>query len=276
MHPFLDLKFIKLPLYGISIASGVVLGGILVILCCHRKKKDVNDFLIIAAMSTLLAFAGAKLLYLMTIVPFSKLPKALFLTLFKPKEFEAGAGFVFYGGLIGGFIGYFVGTKIAKCSLDNFFEEITFLIPLVHGFGRLGCFFGGCCYGISPYNGPLALHYNPETTITSVPTDCGVFPVQPLESILLWGFAAVMLVRYFRNKSVLLPVYLVYYAVVRFFLEFLRGDLERGHAGLLSTSQWISIGILLAGILLMVFWKKILVWCSTASKKQEAKEAVTE
>ena len=50
----------------------------------------------------------------------------------------------------------------------------------------------------------------------------------------------------------LLPLYLALYAAGRFLLEFLRGDAIRGFAGPLSTSQWISLGILaVCGVLLL-------------------------
>ena len=63
-----------------------------------------------------------------------------------------GSGFVFYGGLFGGILGYYLGVKIAKCNFSDFVSFFVFIVPLVHGFGRIGCFCAGCCYGI-PYEG---------------------------------------------------------------------------------------------------------------------------
>ena len=52
-------------------------------------------------------------------------------------------------------------------------------------------------------------------------------------------------------------LYLIIYSVGRFIIEFFRGDIERGQIGILSTSQFISIFIFAAGILLYVFAEKI-------------------
>ena len=45
--------------------------------------------------------------------------------------------------------------------------------------------------------------------------------------------------------------YLIFYSIGRFILEFFRGDMERGSVGELSTSQFIAIFTLLAGILIV-------------------------
>lgn len=250
MHPFINLGFFKIPLYGLCIASGLLLGGLLIYFACKFKKKNFYDFLILAAMSLAFGFAGAKLLFLFTSYPLKQIPKVIAALLFGGNKNTIGQGFVFYGGFIGGFIGMLLGCKIAGCKITEFFEEITFLIPLVHGFGRLGCTFGGCCYGI-PYEGPFALHYH--NPITSVTPHIGIFPVQPLESLLLFTFAAVMIFLYFRKIKLNLLWYITYYSVVRFVLEFFRGDLERGHAGLFSTSQWISICLFIISLGFSIF-----------------------
>ena len=50
--------------------------------------------------------------------------------------------------------------------------------------------------------------------------------------------------------------YLIFYSIGRFVLEFFRGDLIRGSVGMLSTSQFISLFILVAGILILVIRSK--------------------
>ena len=51
-------------------------------------------------------------------------------------------------------------------------------------------------------------------------------------------------------------VYLVLYSLGRFMIEFLRGDVERGHIGFLSTSQFIALFAAAAGILLVLRIRK--------------------
>ena len=109
------------------------------------------------------------------------------------------------------------------------------IFPLFHTFGRIGCFFAGCCYGIECEVGYAHKHSN------------GViinrFPVQLLEAglnFLLFLFIFMCFIRGIR-KGRLLQIYLLVYPVIRFCDEFLRGDAIRGKILFFSTSQWISI-----------------------------------
>ena len=63
-------------------------------------------------------------------------------------------GFVFYGGLLGGLFGIYLGGKILKIPVWEYAQNTIPVIPLAHGFGRLGCLMAGCCYGV-PYDGVL-------------------------------------------------------------------------------------------------------------------------
>jgi phosphatidylglycerol---prolipoprotein diacylglyceryl transferase len=255
MLPFINLGFIKIPLYGLCIVLGIFSGAFIVFRGCKKKGKDFYSFIIIAALVTFFSFIGAKLLFLVITYPLKDIPKIIFYMLFKPKQTQLGEGFVFYGGLIFGCFGYFLGSLISKCKINYFFEELTFLIPWCHAFGRLGCFCGGCCYGIL-YDGPFAVYYH--NPITNVPPDTGIFPVQLLESLLMFIFALIMIFRYFKGKKVSVIFYVLYYSVTRFFLEYLRGDAERKIYGAFSTSQWISIFlfVLACGVLVFMIFRK--------------------
>ena len=69
--------------------------------------------------------------------------------------------------------------------------------------------------------------------------------------------------RHFTLAAILIAVLLaasgtamILYSIGRFSLEFFRGDLERGNVGTFSTSQFISIFTLAAGIILLVIRSK--------------------
>ena len=118
--------------------------------------------------------------------------------------------------------------------------------PLFHTFGRIGCFLGGCCYGI-PCDFGFVYTQNPIAMANGVRR----FPVQLLEALFCF-FLFLLLFSLFRRgrcKNRLLALYLGIYSVGRFFLEYLRGDDYRGFLWGLSTSQLISI-LLLTGVLL--------------------------
>ena len=170
------------------------------------------------------------------------------------------SGFVFYGGLIGGALGYFVGIKISRCSFRDFLNIFAFAIPYIHAWGRVGCFCAGCCYGIN-YDGPFAIHYtNPVSDVACGP---GIFPVQLLEALLLFVFALVILILLLRDRvhnDSLFLWYALYYSIVRFCLEYLRGDEARGSLQMgaisLSVSQIISLIIFISVIPILTLKRK--------------------
>ena len=156
-------------------------------------------------------------------------------------------GSVFYGGLIGGIVAGLISIKVMKVDLLTYSACMAPVIPLFHAIARVGCFLGGCCYGVVSEFG-FVVHGNPY-----VPFINGIsrFPVQLLESGLNLILAAVLFFLLKKSdksdklKSSMLRIYLMSYACIRIFTEFFRGDIYRGFIGPLSTSQFISIIILI-------------------------------
>ena len=161
-------------------------------------------------------------------------------------------GFVFYGGLIGGVFGAWLYCWQFRLRLFDYANLIVTAIPIIHGIGRIGCFCAGCCYG-KPMDPPLGLLFNASPV---APHDVYLFPVQLLE-VFTNLIIFVILMVYTNKKSCPrhggLALYMCWYAVTRFLIEFLRyDDVERGFIGFLSTSQFISLFILAGGILLFI------------------------
>ena len=163
------------------------------------------------------------------------------------------SGFVFYGGLIFGLIFVFLAGKIHKIPAGIYVRKFIFLIPFMHSFGRVGCFMAGCCYGI-PYDGIGAVVF-PEGSY-AIP-GIKLFPVQLVESACLMIIAfAILYLQMKKQWYYTVETYLILYAILRFCLENLRYDAERGYYAGLSTSQWISIGFLVAAMVSVVWQKK--------------------
>lgn len=152
-------------------------------------------------------------------------------------------GFVFYGGLFGALAGIYISCRIMKLETAQAYNFAMPAIALFHMFGRIGCFLAGCCYGIAV---PWGIPYLGTRR----------FPVQLLEAVLELLLAMWLLVYEdkLREKAAreeeelpqysLAERYLAAYGILRFFLEFIRGDAERGFWGVFSTSQWISLIVL--------------------------------
>lgn len=158
-------------------------------------------------------------------------------------------GSVFYGGLIGGLFSGYLCMKHQKLDYGLTSDCAAPSIALFHAFGRIGCFLGGCCYGVEWEHG-ITFHNALIESANGVPR----VPVQLFEAGLefaLFGLLSLMLAKgWLKNR--LLAVYLLIYPAGRFALEFLRGDDYRGFLFGLSTSQLISIGVFAAAVVFLV------------------------
>jgi phosphatidylglycerol---prolipoprotein diacylglyceryl transferase len=143
------------------------------------------------------------------------------------------AGFTFYGGLLGGTIVYVLlaARRIHAEQIGRTLECAVIPLVLAHAIGRVGCFLAGCCFG------------------TVIGESSVRHPTQLYEAGGLFAIAA-FLIRQERGDAIrLVPLYLLAYAGLRFGLEFLRAD-DRGGWLLFSTSQWVSIALVPAALLL--------------------------
>ena len=75
------------------------------------------------------------------------------LTVFKdflknPLSVLSSGGWVVYGGIIGGILGGWIWCKKHKWNFMKYFNILIPCVALAQGFGRIGCFFAGCCGGI--------------------------------------------------------------------------------------------------------------------------------
>lgn len=265
MHPIIHLGPLEIPSYGTVIFTGLVIGTLVAMF----TSKKYNIAKLDVCLSTILAgiglIIGAKLLYMITIIPevitnYSFVKTHVFETLI-----YAFSGYVFYGGLIGALLGYFIYCRWFKIDFRLLVNVISPVIPLVHAFGRIGCFLGGCCYGME-YHGRFAIHF-PENEYVPELNDVPRFPVQLLESGINFLLFLILMVygRKRRKPGIVLGIYLICYAIIRFVLEFFRGDTGRGIFFGISTSQWISIPLICIGICLTVIKPKKTVSTDSAS-----------
>ena len=232
----LQLGGLFIPYYGLCIVLGVSFAFLAGWVQARIFKKSFDDLITLAGCAGLGGLFGAKLLYLA--VSWKSID---WLRMTEPAYLSAvmGGGFVFYGGLAGGALGVWLGGRIFRIPVGDYMQLAVPCLPLAHGFGRLGCGLAGCCYGI-PYDGPGAVVY--ERSLIAAP-GIPLFPVQFLEAGLLFGLSLVLFLytdRRPKRPKYGLSAYLLTYAVLRFFLEYLRGD-ERGAYLGWTTSQWLSL-----------------------------------
>ena len=219
--------------YGLFMILGAVSAWILVRLLAGKGNKDLSLVFLICVCGGLI---GAFLLRPIMRIPeifiywehFSQMSPRVFLLVYFGE-------IVFYGGLIGGAIAMVLfcrGFNIPILPMADLFAPA---LALAHGFGRIGCFMGGCCFGITR------------------------FPLQLIEAACLFILAAILAVIYKKTavKGLTVCMYGFIYSILRFILEFYRGDTARGIYAGLSTSQYISIVLfIVSAVLLYVVVRK--------------------
>lgn len=157
-------------------------------------------------------------------------------------------GYVWYGGMIGALstaVYYFK----RRPGLDAWLYSDAFAPAIMIGasIGRLGCFMAGCCHG-APTDAAWGVWF-PQL-------DGPVHPTQLYDSFAAGVIGLFLLWRFFhrRFKGENIALLLILYPVARASTEAFRGDAERGGLGPLSTSQWLSVPLLLIG--LYFYWSR--------------------
>ncbi|MDR0676567.1 MAG: prolipoprotein diacylglyceryl transferase [Elusimicrobiota bacterium] len=244
MYPvLLNLGFFKIHTYGLMIAIGFVLSGFLFV---KKATKTYNyDSRIIDNLMLWLFIAGiigGRFFYI--ILNWSYYSKNL---LEIPKIWQGGL--VFFGAFIFAFLFLIFFTKIyKKISFLRLADLLAPYLALGHFFGRIGCFFAGCCYG-KPTNSHFGVIF--KNTNSLAPLNIKIHPTQLYEAFsnLILFFVLLYFLKKQSFKGQILSLYLILYSTIRFFIEFLRND-PRGDFLYLSTSQIISIFLFFIGICL--------------------------
>lgn len=183
------------------------------------------------------------------------------------------AGFVFWGGLIGGMIAVAGVIKWKKLGVARISESAAVALPAAYAIGRTGCWAVGDDYG-RPFNGPWATMFPegaPASTVSNMSNMFGVeFPpgtppdqvvaVHPTQIYeVLMGTVMFFIVLRFRKhdhaEGWLFGLYCLFAGMERFIVEFFRAKDDR-FFGALTVAQLIAIAFALFGAALMyVKWQ---------------------
>lgn len=246
MYPIIFLFGKTVSMYAVMSIIGLLIAGVYFCRQIRHHGLDDNDAIIWLLVTCVGILLGGHIMFAVTnLDKFHMYSDVGGLKDFINTSLQIFGGSVFYGGLIGGMIFASIWIKLKHLNFKTYSDIMASAAPLFHSFARVGCFLGGCCFGIESHFGFTA-HGN---VLSPAVNDVSRFPVQLLEAALNLVLFAVFgnLLKYERLKGRLFPMYLLSYSAIRFCDEFLRGDAVRGHVGLLSTSQWISIYIAVLG-----------------------------
>lgn len=234
--------------YGFFIALGALLA---VLLAKHDKKlasiTPFDNFLTSVQLITFFGYLGGRILCLIS-EPGEKDITSIF------KFWEPGLSV--QGAIIGAIGSLFIFVKIKKIDFLPFIDRISIYAPLVQSFGRLGCFFAGCCYGQKTNIFWAVTYDHPEHM---APLNIPLHPTQLYSSALLF-LSFLILFFYVQRKKLpkgfIFFIYLILVSSERFIVEFFRWDQSWissvGFLSILSINQWISLSIISFAMVSMI------------------------
>jgi len=256
MHPVLfEIPFmggLTIHSYGFMMAVGFIAA----LLWIRYQSKQVNlsvaKMTDLAFLMILAAIVGARVAFILVEWRFYLQNP---LDIFKVWE----GGLVFLGGLVGCIIVAYYYLKKHGLSFWKVADVFMPGVALGHGLGRVGCFFAGCCHGrqCDPNAWYGMVFSGKEGSLA--PPGIPLYPTQLAEA--LTEFLTFLFLAWKSQKKgfdgQILLLYLIIYSLIRIGIETFRGDLERGFVipGLLSTSQFISIVLIIFAVIVLIYRK---------------------
>jgi len=157
------------------------------------------------------------------------------------------------GGILAGLLTAYLYCRKKGLIFAQWLDIMLPPVAVAQGFGRLGCFMAGCCYGL-PTDSCLGVVFPAGS---GAPAGIPLWPTQLFSAGGDFLIAAILLLydRKEHPKGQVGILYLLLYAVGRFAIEFFRND-PRGNVGFLSTSQFISVFMVIAVVIYLVVQKK--------------------
>lgn len=230
---------IKIKSYGLMIAIGIIVAASLFINKGKKRGYDEDSLINMIIFAVIGGILGGKGLFIITeIKDIIKEPSILL---------NFGYGFVIYGAIGGGALAIYLYCRKKKWTILDILDITVPGLAIAQGFGRIGCFLAGCCYGAQT-DLPIGVVF-PQGSLA--PSGIHVHPTQIYSSVFdfILGFFLLYYSKKKRADGKVMGMYLIIYSIGRFLVEFLRND-PRGNVGVLSTSQFIAIFTLLLGIII--------------------------
>jgi len=234
--------------YGFCIALGIITSYLY---ASYQAKKQLNVpkevmtnllvFIVIAAV------LGGKVFF------FLENP-AYYFNHFNVFLRSFSSGFVFYGSLLFAIPTMIFFFRYQNLPVLQMFDIMAVTAAIVQAFGRMGCFFAGCCHGV-PTNSIFGVTFT-NPLCSADPKNVPLHPTQLYEVLMLVVIA--MLLSFYKKRKKfhgeLFLIYLVLYAVGRSIIEIYRGDDARGFlfGGTLSHSQFIAIIVFIAALFVYI------------------------
>ncbi|MEM6425089.1 MAG: prolipoprotein diacylglyceryl transferase [Cyanobacteria bacterium P01_D01_bin.128] len=229
-----ELGPIALRWYGLLMLAAILTGSFLASRWIKRKGENPEEFWDMLFWVLIPAFIGARLYYVFIQSPRDAGGIGYYLS--NPLQILniAGGGIHIFGAFIFGGLAIWVYTRIRKLPLATYLDAVGLGLPLAQAIGRWGNFINQELYG-PPTALPWGLRIDPEhriapyNNLSEYPTDIRFQPLFLYES--LWNFLGFAVIFFLSRRfeaqlkpGDLMLMYLIWYPLGRFFIEFLRTD----------------------------------------------------
>jgi len=242
VHPILfTVGSLRFPTYGAVMVLAIMAAIYTILRLGRREGLDTGRLLDFSTWLLLVALVGAKVLMVAADWGYYRQNPG---EIFSRSTFLAGG--VFYGGFVAALLFAVWYIRLHHLPFWKVVDVYAPAISLGLGIGRIGCFAAGCDYGKPTTSAWGVVFTNPIAhEVSGVPLGVPLYPTQPIMMLASLSIFAILMWRYPKKTrdGQIFVLYLALYAVARFFIEFLRGDEDRGFVfhNLLSTSQFIAI-----------------------------------
>lgn len=244
MYPIiLQASYFTIYSWGLLIAVGFEVAILYFFFSARKEQLPLNFILNLIIGIIVFSIMGARLLYVLMHLPYYMLYPLRIIRLWE-------GGMAIQGGLIFSISFSIYYIKAHHLALDQIADCAAPAIAFGFSIGRIGCFLNGCCYGIPssfgfifPLDSPAGESYSGQT----------LFPTQPISSLdlLVMGIVLHLLRKRNMARGKLFPLFLIFYSVHRFLIEFLRGDTS---PVVFNLTSFQIISIILA-LFPLIWWK---------------------
>ncbi len=236
--------------YGVLVAIGMIVSFFVALYFAKKegiKKEHVENLFFYTILG---GIVGARLAYVIE-------HREQFKSLYDYIAFWKG-GIDWFGAFIGGAVVLLYLLKKYNYPVLKIGDIAGISVVIGHAFGRIGCTCAGCCYGKPvPENSPfrdfaITFPHNPDT---AAPSGIPLYPTQPAEAIGNFTIFLILFLVYRKKKfdGEIFSLYLIFYGLERFGLEFWRGVTPPLPVIGLTWNQIVSIGMVIIGILVFIY-----------------------